>query len=156
MLYSTPYIPTLTSQPMKRVSAPGAPPSQSTGSRLTASKYSSILAQLCPSSASLDSHDHSLRIVKLTRLRLPCSHHDGLQVHLQTGMISASKCIPDLARSRPPNASSNLLDHSLQVYFQSRMITATTLCQSQPQVCISYNEMISIYPGVFQIYTACR
>jgi len=41
---------------------------------------------------------------KLARLRLPSSHDH------------CPKCISKLARSRPPSASPNSLDHSLQVY----------------------------------------
>jgi len=52
----------------------------------------------------------------LARLRPPRSHDHGLQVHLQTRTITASKCISTLAQSWLPSASPNSLDHSLQVY----------------------------------------
>jgi len=43
----------------------------------------------------------------------PCSI--GLQVHLQTRLITASTCISEFTRSWPPSASPNSLDHGLQV-----------------------------------------
>jgi len=47
----------------------------------------------------------------------------GLQVHLQTRSITASKCITELTRPRPPSASPNSIDHGLQVH--PRSITAS-------------------------------
>jgi len=87
------YIPTSTSQPMNRVSAAIAPPSRSTASTSTTSKYSSNLDRSWPPSASSKSLDH------------------GLQVHLW------------VTRSRPPNATPNSLDHGLQahLWFHSTM-----------------------------------
>jgi len=46
----------------------------------------------------------------------PISIHDGLQGHLQTGSITASKCISEFTLSGPPSASPNSLDHGLQVH----------------------------------------
>ena len=79
MLRSILYIPTISSQPKNRVPAPVSPPSRSTASRLTASKYSS-----------------------------------------------------DLARSRSPSTSSNLLESRVQVHFQSHWITASNFARSWP------------------------
>jgi len=73
MLYSILYIPTITSKSMYRVSAPVAPPSQTTASRLAASMYSSNLARSWPPSASPNPLDH------------------GLQLYLHTCSISAPK-----------------------------------------------------------------
>jgi len=70
---------------------------------------------------------------KLARLRPPCSHHHGLQVHLQTRSIAASKYISNITPLRPPSASPNSLDRSLRV----RMIRAFK--------CISPN---SLYHGL--------
>jgi len=67
----------------------------------TAPKYSSNLARSRPPSAS------------------PISLNHGLQVHLQTRSITASKCISKLARLLP--ASSH--EHRLQVHLQARSIT---------------------------------
>jgi len=67
---------------MNRVSAPVAPASRTTASRLTASKYSSNIARSWPPSASPNSLDH------------------GLQVHLQTRSITASECISEFTRSQ--------------------------------------------------------
>jgi len=65
-------------------------------------------------------------------------------VHLQTRSVTASECISKLDRSRPPSASSeftlsrppsaspNLLDHGLQVYLQTRSITACKFARSWP------------------------
>jgi len=55
----------------------------------------------------------------------PNSHNHGLNVHLQTCLITSSKCISKLAWSRPPSASPNSLDFSLQVYVQTRSISAS-------------------------------
>ena len=83
---------------MNRVS----PPSRTTASRLTVSKYSSNLAQSWPPGASLNSLDHSL------------------QVYLTARSITASK----FARLQPPSVSRNSLDCDLQVNPQTRSITA--------------------------------
>jgi len=72
---------------------------------------------------------------KLPRLRPTSSQDHGLQVHLQSCSITASK----LAQSWPPSASANSLDHglqcasptsldyALQVHIQTGMITASKL-----------------------------
>ena len=44
----------------------------------------------------------------------------------------ASECISNLAQSQPPSASPNLLHHGLQVYFQTRSITACKFARSWP------------------------
>ena len=62
MLYSILYISTITSYTMNRVSAPVAPPSRTTASRLTAPKYYCNLARSWPPSASPNSLDHSLQV----------------------------------------------------------------------------------------------
>jgi len=97
---------------MNIVSAPVAPPSQSTASRSTASKDSSNLGRSWPPSACRDSLDHGLHlhtimasqcISKLARLLPPSaalsSHALGLQVHLQTRLIMASEYISQFTRS---------------------------------------------------------
>jgi len=88
---------------MNRVSAPVAPPSRTTASRLTSSKYSSYLARSRPPSASLNSLDHSL------------------EVYLYTRSIMASK----FAQSQPPSVSLNWHNYGLQVHLQTRSITAS-------------------------------
>jgi len=50
---------------------------------------------------------------------------DCLPVLVQTRSITVSKCISKLARSRPPSASPNSLDHGLQVHLQTRSIAAS-------------------------------
>jgi len=45
----------------------------------------------------------------------------SLQVHLETRLITASKCISKLARLRPPNP----LNHCLEVHLQTRSTTAS-------------------------------
>jgi len=85
------------------VSAPVAPPSWSTASRLTASKYPSNLDRSWPPSGSPNSLDH------------------GLQTLLLLHLISASKCISNLARSHPPC----LHDYSLLVHLQTCSLTAS-------------------------------
>jgi len=118
----------------------------------------SILARLWPPS----SNDHGLQvhISKLARSwppgSSPTSLNHGLRVRLQTRSITASNCIPKLprlqppssndhdlqvnisklARSRPPGASPNSLDHGLRVRLQTRSITASNciskLARSRP------------------------
>jgi len=105
----------------------------------------------------------------------------GLQVHLQSRSITASNCISKIGRLQHPSASPKSLDHGLKVHLQSRSITASKciskLAWSWPRseslssldchfqvyieagperVCISYNEMMSIYPRVSEIDTPCR
>jgi len=105
----------------------------------------------------------------------------SLQVHLQTRSITASNCVSKLARSRTPSASPKSLNHGFQVHLQTCSIVASKwiskLPRSRPQsvslsslnrhfqahleagqvrLCISYNEMMFIYPGVAEIYAACR
>jgi len=46
--------------------------------------------------------------------------------------LTVSKYSSNLARSRPPNASPNSLDHGLQVYLQTRSITACKFAQACP------------------------
>jgi len=149
MLYSILYIPAITSCPVNRVSAPFAPPSQTTTSRLTASKYTSNLARSWPPSATPHSLDHGLYVYLHTRsitasswiselalLQPPYPHDHGLQVHLQTRLIKTSKCMSKLARLRPPCASPNRLIYALGVYLQTRSITASIcickLARSRP------------------------
>ena len=60
-------------------------------------------------------------ILNLARLRPPRLHNQVLKLH-----------ISKLARSRPPSASPNSLDHSLQVYLQTYSITATEFARSWP------------------------
>jgi len=89
----------------------------------------------------------------------PISLHQGLQVHLQTRSITASKCISKLARLWPTISLEHVLyvrtimalkciykvtwlqppsshNHGLQVHLQTRLITAckcvSKLAQSQP------------------------
>jgi len=113
MLYSILYIPTITNELINRVSAPVAPPSRTTASRLSASKYSSEFAPSWPPSAYLETCAMSASkcMSKLARSWptnvSPNSLDHGLQVHLQTHLIRASPCISKLAQSRPPSASWN-------------------------------------------------
>jgi len=129
---------------------------------ITASKCISKPARSRPPSASPNSLDHGFQlhlqtrsiaackcISKLAPSRLPIaspnSLNHGLQVHLQTRSIAASKCIYKLARSRHRSVSLSSLDWHFQAHLEA----------GQDRVCISYNEM-SLYPGVSEIYTACR
>jgi len=99
---------------MNRVSAAVVPPSRTTPSRLTASKYSSDLVRSWPPSVSPNSEDYGLQVCTIT----------------------ASKCISKLAPSRLQSASPNSLKHILQVYLYSHSITASKciskLARSQP------------------------
>jgi len=72
------------------------------------------------------SHSHGC---ELTNWWIECQHRARRP-------SAASKYSSNLTWSRPPSASPNLLDHSLQVYLQTRSITASKcickLAQSQP------------------------
>jgi len=94
MWYSITSIPTITTKPRNRVSAPVVPPFQTTLSILTATKHSSNLAWLYPPSASPNLIVHNF------------------QMYLRTRTIMASK----FARSQPPSAFPNLLNHGCEVY----------------------------------------
>jgi len=130
---------------------------------IMASNCISNLAQLRSPSASPNSFDHGLQmylqtrsitvfkcISKLTWIRPPSaspkSLDQGLQLDLHTQLIAASKCISKLGQSQPRSVSLCSLHRHFQVHIEA--------CQDR--VCISYNEMMSIDPGVSEIYTACR
>jgi len=141
-------------EPMNRVSAPGAPPTDrlqidhlevllQSRSIIACYKCISRLAQSRPPSASPNSLDHGLPVhlqtrsitaSKLARSRPPSAALTlldlGLQVHLQTPSITASKCSSQFTRSRPPTASPDSIDHGLQVHLQTRPIMASK-CSSQ-------------------------
>jgi len=129
----------------------------------TASKYSSSLPQSRPPSVS------------------PNSLNQGLQVHLQTRSITASRCISSLAplrsasshghglqvhifklaRLRPPSVSPNSLDHCLQVHLQTHSITASK-CISNVARLRPRSLSLSALDGDFQAHlellssTACN
>jgi len=64
----------------------------------------------------------------------PITQDHGLQVHLKTRTITASKCIYKLAQSRPPSASPNLHNHGLQEILQTPSIAASKCISKPPQV----------------------
>ena len=92
---------------MNRVSAYVTPPSQTTTSRLTVSKYSSNLARQWPLNASPTSLDHELG------------------VHLSVHSITASKLISTCPQLPPPSASPYSPYHSLQVRLQTHSVIAS-------------------------------
>ena len=135
MLYSILYICTITIEPMNRVSAPIAPPSQTTAylpnyrheidrllvllqcRSIMASKCISKLARSQPPSVSLTGTiTPSKCISKLARLRSPNTLDHGIQVNLPTRSITASQCISKLARLWSPSESPNSLDYGLGVH----------------------------------------
>ena len=130
LLYSIFYFPTITSHPMNRVSAPAAPPSQTSASRLTASLYSSNLARSRPPSGSPKSLDYGLQPLSLTArmftwswppsVSLNSLGHD-LGEQLWVHSIWASKWISKYTRLRPPS----LHHHVLEVHLETRFITAS-------------------------------
>jgi len=85
---------------------------------LPASAISKI-ARSQPAGASPNWLDHGLQVHLHTR-SIAAS-----KCYLQSDSITASNCIFKLARSRPPSASPNPLYHGLQVYLQTRSITAS-------------------------------
>jgi len=150
-----------------------------------ASKCISKLAQLQLPIASPNSLDRGLQvhlqthsiaaskcISKLARSRPPRAFTNsldhGLQVYLQTSSITGSNCISKLAQSRPPVnlqtcsiTASKCISKLAQSWHRSISLSSLDrhfwvhLEAGQDRGCISYNEM-SIYPGVSEIYTACR
>ena len=89
-----------------------------------------------PTVASYPTDEKSLSTRRAVH-RLPPSTHPnsldyGLQVHLQTRSIAASKCISKLTQSLPPSASRNSLNRGLQVHLQTRLITASKFTRSWP------------------------
>jgi len=118
---------------------------------IAAWKCISILTRSRLPSASPYSLDHGLAVHLISRwiTASNCISNTldrGLDMHLHTCLIVASKCSSKLARSLPRSVSQSLLDPYFQAHLQA----------GQDRVCISYNEMMSIYPGDYEIYTACR
>jgi len=72
----------------------------------------------------------SKTISKLTLLLPPNSLNHGLQVYLQTRLITASKCISKFTQSQSRSASLSSLDQGRQVYLQISLIT-TSKCISK-------------------------
>jgi hypothetical protein len=100
---------------------------------ITASKF----ARSWPPCASRNSVKHGLQVYfKVVRLRPPSSHdhplqsaspnshHYGLQVHLQTHSITASKCISELNVISASKCISECVGLSDQMHLQTRWITA--------------------------------
>ena len=122
---------------MHRVTAAIAPPSWSTASRSTTSKYSCNLDWSWPPSVSPTSLNHGLQVHLETRSIMASKcildlHDLGLQVQLRTRSITASKCI------------SELLKYGLQMHLQSRSITPSMciykLARSRPRTAaLSYS-----------------
>ena len=164
ILYSTPYIPTIMSKPMARFTSAVRPPSRSTASRSTISKYSSNLNWWSSPSASSTSLDQSLLVhLGVTGSwppsESPNSHNHGLQVHLRVTQSWPPSESPNsldhslqvylwvqldlglqvhlaVTRSRTPNASPNLLDHGLQVHLHTRSITASKRISEVLDLCL--------------------
>jgi len=88
----------------------------------TSSQYSFNLVRSWPPSASPNSLDHGLQVHLWVQLHL------GLEVHLETRTIMASKCISEFTRSWPPSSYNN----GLQVHVQTRPITASKFATSCP------------------------
>jgi len=117
---------------MNGVSAPIAAPSRyttcrSTTSISTTSKNSSNLDRSWLPSISPNMLNCSLQSSALSSLDL------GVQVHLQTCSITASKCISEFTRSRPPSASPNSLDHGLQMQLWFNSISASKCTSTLPR-----------------------
>jgi hypothetical protein len=70
----------------------------------------------------------------------PNSLDYGLQVHLQTRSITASKCISKLAQSWPPSVCPNSLDHGIQVPTIMASKCIYTLARSLPSS-VSLNSL---------------
>jgi len=207
-----------------------SPPSRSCCTQLTTFPLLQVnkwIESELPSRLSLDLPDPQ----RPPRVSPPILIDHGIQVHLQTRLITASDCISQFTRSQHSSASPNSLNHSLQLNYQTcwnmvsmylskltqswcgemdkldgskhmintlphlsrypngigqkewlllkvcnervRGCYAVLCCDEQhrlhglmkprqeckwpravkDRVCISYNEMMSIYPMVIQIYT---
>jgi len=98
---------------------------------LTASQYSSKLAQLRPPSSDnrgLQVHlqSRSITVSKFAQSWPPSAY-------LQTRSIMTSKCISKLAQSWPPSVSLNSLDYSLQVHTIMASKCISKLTRSRPR-----------------------
>jgi len=113
MLYSILYIPTFMSYPMNTILPPIICPSQTSTSRLTASKYSSNLTQSWPPSAA------------------PNLLHHSFQVYLYTYMVTASEYISKLTRWQPPRIWLNSHDYGHQVCMIMTFMCIYKLAQLQ-------------------------
>jgi len=133
---------------MHRVSAPIAPPSQITASRLTASKYSSNLARSWTRSASPNPIDHGLQLYLLTRSITASKFAQSWppSAYFQSRSITASKSMSQLARSRPPGESPNLLDHGLPVHLQTQSITASDYISKQITASKCFSKLARLSP----------
>ena len=122
-MYSTLYIPTITSWPINRVSAPVAPPFQS-----TASKYSPPISIDHALQGYLPTHSFtaSKLITEFTQSQPLCASPNSLdpslQVHPWVPSIPGYMCISNLAWSWLPSAPLSSLALSLQVLPQSHSI----------------------------------
>jgi len=78
-------------------------------------------------------------------------------MHLHTSSIPASMCISDFTRSQSPSASVNSLDHGLQVYVQTRLITAGKFAPALPPSAspnsLGHGLQVSLQTGSI---TACK
>jgi len=74
----------------------------------------------------------------------PITLDHSLQVHLQTHLITASKCISKLVRSQPPSSSTKSLDHVLQVHLGLHLISASQciskLTPSRPPIASEFTQ----------------
>jgi len=101
---------------------------------ITAFKF----ARLWPPSVSPNSVDHGLQVhlqthtitaSKVARSRHPGSHDHGLEAHPHTRSMTISECISKFTRSWRQSASPNQLDYQPRVHLQTRSITAS-VCTS--------------------------
>jgi len=148
------------------------PPSQTTASRLTDSKYCSNLARPWPPSVSPNSLHHTLQVNLQTRTmtdsKFAWSQHSkcmsklgrswpqsaspnlldyGLQVHPQLGCITASKCISKLARLRPPSSHHHCLKVQLRtgLIMISECISKFTWSRPPNVSPNTYNHTLQVY-----------
>jgi len=122
-----PFILTISSWPLNVASASGVPPYRST----TTSQFS-----IRASKVKTPCHISPVASWLTDELSPGAPSIDRLQLLVQSRSITTSKCIFKLARSRPPSAFPNSLDHGLQVYLQTSSIMASKciskLARSRP------------------------
>jgi len=111
-----PFILTISSWPLNVALASGVPPHRS-----TATGQFSIRASKLKS----PSHIPTVASYLPDELSSGAPSIDRLQVLVQTRLITASKFISKLARSRPPSVSPDSIDHGLQVHLWVHSISAS-------------------------------
>jgi len=144
---------------MTRVSAPLSPRCWNTASRLTASKYSSNLTRSRPPSAPTNSFDHSLQVRTLIASHCISPNLLDHSLHVRT-LIACNWISPNSFKERRKRVKGYQGISGLDQPYKLRgSMKAPQGCvrprAGKERVGISYNGMMSVYPGISQLYTPC-